>query len=69
MIICYTLFDNIFDKIELKIGIKANSIRKFMRWLIKQASKYNNFHKILIYINTINRLSQFIKVVDNAKLC
>lgn len=68
MTIYYTLFNNIFDKIESKIGIKANNIRKFIRCLIKQASKYNNFHKILTYLNTINRSSQFIKVIDNAIL-
>lgn len=38
-----------------------------MKHIIKYA-KYNNFHKILAYINTINRLSQSIKIVDSIKL-
>lgn len=65
--ICQILFGYTFDKIDQKTGTKANNTGKLMKRAIERV-ECNDFHKVLININTINRLRQFIKIVNNSKL-
>lgn len=61
------LFRCIFEEIEQKTGVKANSLARLMQYVVDQAG-CNNFHKVLAYISRINWLRQLTQVMDSTEL-
>lgn len=51
---------------KCKTNVKANSIRKLIKLVIKQA-KYNDFHKLLIYINIIIGQKWTTRIITDIK--